>query len=131
MTLLGFGPGLAPQVHVDLQLWLGAAGTNQNPALITQRKLHQGLGAEPHRPLIGADRVCPDGSLVNGIPSLLLAEHTHGVVPLYVAAETFKLDDGEHVEEGFETVPPRLIAGYVTDRGVVQPDQVWKLRGTT
>ncbi len=81
--------------------------------------------------LIGADRVCPDGSLVNGIPSLLLAEHARGVVPLYVAAETFKLDDGEQVEDGFETVPPRLIAGYVTDRGVVQPDQVWKLRGTT
>ncbi|MDA1035571.1 MAG: hypothetical protein O3B65_01670 [Chloroflexi bacterium] len=81
--------------------------------------------------LIGADRVSPDGSLVNGIPSLLLAEHVRGVAPFYVAAETFKLDDTEHVEEGLEPVPPGLITGYVTDRGVVQPDQVWKLRGTT
>ena len=81
--------------------------------------------------LIGADRICPDGSLVNGAPSLLLAEHVQGVAPLYVVAETFKLDDAEHVEAGFERVPAELITGYITDRGVVQPAQVWDLRGTT
>jgi translation initiation factor 2B subunit (eIF-2B alpha/beta/delta family) len=48
-----------------------------------------------------------------------------------VAAETFKLDDSEQVEDGFEPVPPELITGYVTDRGVVQPDQVWTQGGTT
>ena len=89
----------------------------------------KGLG-ELTMALIGADRVSPDGSLVNGVPSLLLAERVRGVVPLYVAAETFKLDDGEQVDEGFESVPAELITGYVTDRGVVQPDQVWTLRGT-
>lgn len=81
--------------------------------------------------LIGADRVRPDGSLVNGVPSLLLAEHVHGIAPLYVAAETFKLDDAETIEDGFEAVPAGLVTGYVTDRGVVQPDQVWGLRDTT
>ena len=77
--------------------------------------------------LIGADRVRPDGSLVNGTPSRGLAEHVLGIAPLYVAAETYKLDDGDQIEEGFEIVPAELVAGYVTDRGVVQPDQVWGL----
>ena len=81
--------------------------------------------------LIGADRVRPDGSLVNGVPSLLLAEHVHGAAPLYVAAETFKLDDAEQIEDGFEAVPASLVTGYVTDRGVVQPSRVWGLRDTT
>lgn len=90
----------------------------------------EGLG-EVTMALIGADRVSPDGSATNGVPSLLLAEHSRGIIPFYVAAETFQLDDSELVEDGFEPVPPGLITGYVTDRGVVQPDQVWKLRGTT
>jgi translation initiation factor 2B subunit (eIF-2B alpha/beta/delta family) len=78
--------------------------------------------------LIGADRVRPDGSTVNGSPSLGLAQNVNGIAPLYVACETFKLDDAEEVGEGFEAVPADLIAGYVTDRGVVQPDQIWELR---
>ena len=77
--------------------------------------------------LIGADRIAPDGSLVNGVPSRLLAEHIQGVAPLYVAGETFKLDDTEQIEEGLEAVPAELIDGYVTDRGVVLTDQVWGL----
>lgn len=81
--------------------------------------------------LLGADRVAPDGSMINGVPSLLLAERLRGVAPLYVAAETFKLDDGEQVEDGFEPVPASMIAGYVTDRGVVSPSAVWELRGAT
>lgn len=77
--------------------------------------------------LLGADRIGPDGSLVNGIPSLLLAEHIQGIAPLYVAGETFKLDDTDQIEEGLEAVPAELIEGYVTDRGVVQTGQVWDL----
>jgi translation initiation factor 2B subunit (eIF-2B alpha/beta/delta family) len=74
--------------------------------------------------LLGADRIGPDGLLVSGIPSRLLAEHLQGIAPLYVAGETFKLDDAQHLEEGMESVPRELIEGYVTDRGVVQTDQV-------
>jgi translation initiation factor 2B subunit (eIF-2B alpha/beta/delta family) len=77
--------------------------------------------------LLGADRISPDGSLVNGIPSLMLAEHVQGIAPLYVASETFKLDDTEMIEDGLEVVPAELIEGYVTDRGVVQTGQVWDL----
>jgi translation initiation factor 2B subunit (eIF-2B alpha/beta/delta family) len=74
--------------------------------------------------LLGADRIGPDGLLVSGIPSRLLAEHLQGIAPLYIAGETFKLDDAQHLEEGMESVPRELIEGYVTDRGVVQTDQV-------
>ena len=80
--------------------------------------------------LVGADRVVPDGSLVNGVPTLTLAQGLAGIAPLYVACETFKLDDGELIGEGFEAIPAELVAGYVTDRGVMQPDQVWELRQT-
>ena len=81
--------------------------------------------------LFGADRVGPDGSLVNGEPSLDVAQRLVGVAPLYVACETFKLDDGEHVSDGFDVIPAELVAGFVTDRGVVLPDQVWGLRQST
>ena len=78
--------------------------------------------------LVGADRVAPDGSMINGIPTLLLGERLKGIAPLYVATETFKLDDGEQVEDGFEPVPASMIAGYITDRGVVTPTQIWTLK---
>jgi translation initiation factor 2B subunit (eIF-2B alpha/beta/delta family) len=80
--------------------------------------------------LVEADRVMPDGSLVNGTPTLALAQGLSGVAPLYVACETFKLDDGELIGDGFEAIPAELLAGYVTDRGVMQPSQVWELRRT-
>ncbi len=81
--------------------------------------------------LIGADRVMPDGSLVNGTPSLALAGELSGKAPLYAVCETFKLDDGEYVEPGFDVIPASLVTGYVTDRGVVQPGQVWSLGQST
>jgi methylthioribose-1-phosphate isomerase len=78
--------------------------------------------------LIAADRVSPVGSLVNGIPSLAFANPLTGVAPLYGVCETFKLDDGEQLEDGCDMVPANLVPGYVTDRGVSQPPQVWALR---
>jgi hypothetical protein len=79
---------------------------------------------KPTLAIIGADRVCPDGSLVNGTPSLAFAEALGRVAPLYVACETFKLDDDRHIEPGFDCVPGDLVAGYITDRGVAQPSEV-------
>jgi translation initiation factor 2B subunit (eIF-2B alpha/beta/delta family) len=77
--------------------------------------------------LVGADRVEPNGALVNGTPTSLLAGHLQGIAPLYVAAESFKLDDALQMSAGFERVPSLLIEGYVTDRGVIKPDQSWDL----
>jgi translation initiation factor 2B subunit (eIF-2B alpha/beta/delta family) len=81
--------------------------------------------------LVGADRVEPNGALVNGTPTSLLAGHLQGIAPLYVAAESFKLDDTLQMGPGFERIPATLIEGYVTDRGVIQPDQIWDLVRST
>ena len=83
---------------------------------------------KPTLAIIGADRVCSDKSLVNGTPSLAFAEALGGVAPLYVACETFKLDDDCHIEPGFDRVPGDLVAGYIIDRGVAQTSQGGGLR---
>ena len=55
--------------------------------------------------LVGADKLLPDGSVVNGSPTLLLARATNGVAPFYVVCANFKLDTDPSVEEGFNLVP--------------------------
>jgi ribose 1,5-bisphosphate isomerase len=76
--------------------------------------------------LVGADCVRPDGALVNGSPSLRLglAAHDPGV-PFYAVCEAFKLDDECIMEPGLDLVPPRIVTGYVTARGIVPPGEVW------
>jgi translation initiation factor 2B subunit (eIF-2B alpha/beta/delta family) len=81
--------------------------------------------------LVGSDRVLPDGALVNGSPSLGLARAALGAgVAFYAICEAFKLDDERGLERGFDLVPPRLVSGYVTARGIVQPDEVWIRQAT-
>jgi translation initiation factor 2B subunit (eIF-2B alpha/beta/delta family) len=76
--------------------------------------------------LVGSDRVRPDGALVNGSPSLSLATAALDAgVAFYAICEVFKLDDELILEPGFDLVPPRLVTGYVTARGVVPPGDVW------
>jgi translation initiation factor 2B subunit (eIF-2B alpha/beta/delta family) len=77
--------------------------------------------------LVGADRVEPNGALVNGAPTSLLAGHLQGLAPRYVATESFKLDDALQMSSGFERVPADPIEAYVTDRGVIKSDQIWDL----
>lgn len=80
--------------------------------------------------LVGADRVLPDGSMVNGTPTLSVAEQLSGIAPLYVVCGTFKLDDQAHASEGYDTVPASLVTAYITERGVASPEGVWTLKGT-
>jgi methylthioribose-1-phosphate isomerase len=75
----------------------------------------------------GTERLEPGGALVNGTPTALLADHLRGIAPLYVTAETIKLDDASQMGPGFERVPATLIEGYVTDWGVIAPSQIWGL----
>lgn len=75
--------------------------------------------------LVGADRVLPSGSLVNGIPSLALAQAAHRAVPFYAICEAFKLDAERTMEPGFDLVPAGLVTGYVTEHGVTAPAEVW------
>ncbi len=72
--------------------------------------------------LIGADAVFADGSVINGAPSLSLAEALAGRgAPLYVVATSFKLLPGPPrppAEPGFELVPARLITAVVLEEGL-------------
>jgi eIF-2B alpha/beta/delta-like uncharacterized protein len=101
--------------------------------------------------MVGADRICADGRLVNGIgtyPVALAAERAG--IPFYVLCEALKFDPrlrgdevdleeketSEVVEPGrlppevivknpyFDITPPELIKGIVTENGVFLPEEI-------
>jgi ribose 1,5-bisphosphate isomerase len=101
--------------------------------------------------LVGADRVCVDGGLVNGIgTSLLAAACKYYGVPLYVLCETLKFDfrlksseakleEKEAAEVAgpgilpertvimnpyFDTTPLDMISGIITEDGLVKQNKV-------
>lgn len=101
--------------------------------------------------IVGADRVLRDGHVVNKIGTLtiaVLAKHFN--VPFYVAAPTSTFDLKSRLEDvvieerdwrevayvgghrvtpigvealnpAFDVTPPELVAGYITERGVLKP----------
>ncbi len=101
--------------------------------------------------MVGADRVCADGKVVNGIGTyqLALAAMTAGI-PFYVLCETLKFDSrlrgdevdleekdpSEVVEPGrlppevrvknpyFDITPLELVTGIVTENGLLTPEEV-------
>jgi len=101
--------------------------------------------------MVGADRVCADGKVVNGIGTyqLALAVERSGI-PFYVLCETLKFDPrlksekvdleeketSEVVESGklppevkvknpsFDITPLGLITGIVTENGLLAPEEV-------
>lgn len=98
--------------------------------------------------VVGADRICADGKLVNGIGTyqLALAADKAGV-PVYVLCETLKFDPrvrgdevdlegGEVVETSelppqvrvgnpsFDITPLELVTGVVTENGLLTPEEV-------
>ncbi len=101
--------------------------------------------------VVGADRICADGKVVNGIGTyqLALAAETANV-PVYVLCETLKFDPrlkssevdleekepSEVVEPGrlpaevrvknpyFDVTPLELVAGIVTENGLLTPEEV-------
>ncbi|MFC1904422.1 translation initiation factor eIF-2B [Chloroflexota bacterium] len=101
--------------------------------------------------MVGADRICTDGKLVNGVgtyPVALAAREAD--VPLYVLCETLKFDSrltgaevdleekeaSEVVEPGrlppvvkvkhpyFDITPLGLVTGVVTEDGLLTPEEV-------
>ena len=72
--------------------------------------------AESDMGLVGADKLLPDGGIVNAWPTLLLARRAEGLMSLYAVAESYKFDSDPSVEEGFELVPASLITRVVTER---------------
>ena len=80
--------------------------------------------------LVGADSILADGSLINGTPTYRLARAAaKAKIAFYAVCETAKFDihgcidrDAEP-DYGFERIPPRLIAGIVTEEGIMKPRQ--------
>ena len=78
---------------------------------------------EATRALLGADTLYPDGSVLNGRPSLALARAARAAGrPVLVACESAKLDrwsssPGGAPPRGFDLVPAELVSLYVTEYG--------------
>ena len=104
-----------------------------------------------NKAMVGADRVCADGNIINGIGTyqLALAAEKAGI-PFYVLCETLKFDPrlksgevdleekepSEVVEPGrlppqvrvknpyFDITPLELVTGVVTENGLFTPEEV-------
>ncbi|MDM7999822.1 MAG: hypothetical protein QUS33_07460 [Dehalococcoidia bacterium] len=86
--------------------------------------------ARSNKALVGADSILDNGSLINGSPTLTLAQAANKEkIPFYVVCETTKFSAlrlvGRHLwlEEGFEVIPPELITRIVTEEGIIKVDQ--------
>jgi translation initiation factor 2B subunit (eIF-2B alpha/beta/delta family) len=86
--------------------------------------------AKSSRALVGADSILDNGSLINGSPTLTIAEAAkERKIPFYVVCETTKFSAlrlvGRHLwlEEGFEVIPPHLITRIITEDGLMNVDQ--------
>jgi len=101
--------------------------------------------------MVGADRVCADGKVVNGVGTYQLALATKGAnIPFYVLCETLKFDSrlkGDEVDleekdtsevieprrlppevkvknPHFDVTPLELVTGIVTENGLLAPQEV-------
>ena len=132
----GEGVGVAESLAVD-----GTAVTLAPDAALA----HELAGGDHDAVLVGADAVLPDGRVVNkvGTRAVALAATREGV-PLFVVAAAAKVstDPDPHLEPGdptdvydgdatidvaaplFDVTPPDLVAGYCTERGVLDADDV-------
>lgn len=104
-----------------------------------------------NKAMVGADRVCADGNIINGIGTYQLALAVgRASVPFYVLGETLKFDprlrSGQvDLEEGepselvkagrlppqvkvknpcFDITPLELVSGMVTENGLLTPEEV-------
>ena len=95
--------------------------------------------------LVGADCVFRDGALVNKVGTAKLAEAAHDAgLPVLVACETLKIvpvDAGDGTkgpwrdlptaEDPFDLTPPELVTSYITDEGILEPDEIASLADRT
>lgn len=84
--------------------------------------------------LTGADAISLQGWMINGYPSYLLAVIARRKkVPFYSVCTSAKIDlrgflaGLQKPEPGFDTVPLELLKGIVTDKGILQPDDLYEL----
>lgn len=81
--------------------------------------------------LVGADSITADGYLVNGKPTLLLAQAAKNKrIPFYVVCESAKFTIGGYItkstelEPSFDKTPLNLVTGIITEKGTMQPNLV-------
>jgi translation initiation factor eIF-2B subunit delta len=81
--------------------------------------------------LVGADSITADGYLVNGKPTLLLAQAAKNKrIPFYVVCESAKftirgyITKSKELEPGFDRIPLDLVTGIITEKGTMQPNLV-------
>jgi translation initiation factor eIF-2B subunit delta len=81
--------------------------------------------------LVGADSITADGYLVNGKPTLQLAQAAKNKrIPFYVVCESAKftirgyITKSTELEPGFDKTPLNLVTGIVTEKGTMQPELV-------
>jgi translation initiation factor eIF-2B subunit delta len=102
-----------------------------------------------NKAVIGADRICADGKVINGVGSYLLAIAAQRAgIPFYVLCESLKFDPGLKGEEvdleekepsvepgrlppgvrvkspGFDITPLELVTGIITEKGLLSAEQV-------
>ncbi|PVX25276.1 MAG: hypothetical protein CW691_05115 [Candidatus Bathyarchaeum sp.] len=81
--------------------------------------------------LVGADSIACDGSVVNGTPTYDLAVASKDCgIPFYSVCETTKANTlsylGKNVtlKSGFDLVPPILITGIITEKGILGTSEI-------
>ncbi len=65
--------------------------------------------------MTGADAVIPKHGMINGTPSLKLAENVNKRIPFFVIAESFKRTDEFLINDGYDLVPNELISKIFSD----------------
>ena len=73
--------------------------------------------------LVGADAVAP-GCIVNGTPTLALAQASKGRIPFYVVCETVKMVAQAVAAPGYDIVPIELVTAVVTEDGAHTPEEI-------
>jgi translation initiation factor 2B subunit (eIF-2B alpha/beta/delta family) len=85
--------------------------------------------------LCGADSVSLHGWMINGTPSLELAQMAQRRGrPFYAVCEISKIDARgltaglRETEPGLDLVPLELLSGLVTEKGILQPEEIYKFK---
>lgn len=81
--------------------------------------------------LVGADSILPDGSVINGSPTLRLARESSNCNKQFcVASETWKINPlpllgiKPPIEKGMERIPSDLVTTFATEDGLIAPKDI-------
>ena len=98
--------------------------------IIRDENIHLRI-SQADKALVGADSITADSYLINGMPTLALAQAAKKKkVPVYTIGETAKFDfqgnmaKAPELEPGFDKTPLDLITGIITEKGTMLPSLV-------